>query len=255
MKACVDNAQEEKVALQKEMERRLSESLSKVKGQPIGKHLGKMQFSTSHDATLAINKAPLRAPRLGEPGEVVDDNGVITAIPEGETKLYQRSGIGWGKSSSGIYYDDQAGTIEITELADGTVYFKDFFSQVSAGTYIKGTKEGNTITVPAGQVVYFWSGYGYGMRTGFAEYDSENGFAETKAGDPYILTVDGNTISLTETSFDFNALTGTIAACSIQMMIHSAALVIIAQYLLMIRSMLLLNWWKLQQIWLRRPGI
>ena len=67
-----------------------------------------------------------------------------------------------------LYYDDQVGTIEITELADGTVYFKDFFSQVSADTYIKGTKEGNTITIPSGQVVYFFTSSGYGMRTGFS---------------------------------------------------------------------------------------
>jgi len=213
LKNCVDEAQKEKDALAKEMERTLNESLYGHKGQLVlGKKYFNLSFTTSHSAELVLGKAPLKAPRLGEPGEVVDDNGVITAIPEGDTKIYQRAGIGWGRDNSGLYYDDQAGTIEITELADGTVYFKDFFSQVSVGTYIKGTKEGNTITIPSGQVVYFFTSSGYGMRTGFAEYDSENGFIETKAGDPYILTVDGNTISLTETSFDFETATGTIAA-------------------------------------------
>ena len=211
MKACVDNAQNDKVALEKEMERRLSESLNGHKAQlAFGKQFGKVRINQSHNAMFA--QAPLKAPRLGASSEVVDANGVITAIPEGDTKIYQREGIGWYASNGSVYYTDQAGTIEITELEDGTVYFKDFFSQVSVGSYIKGTKEGNTITVPAGQVVFFNTSEGYGLRTGFIGYNSTTGFSEVKSGDPYILTVEENTISLTETDFDFEAGSGTLAA-------------------------------------------
>ena len=209
MKAAINNIESDKVAFEKQMEANLRASLYGNQCQ-IGKVFGNVMLNQTRQNVFELANNHQNVLHRAA-GEVVDENGVITAIPEGETKIYQRTGTGWYRSGSTLYYTEQAGNIEITETEDGTVYFKDFFSQVAAGTYIKGTKSGNTITVPAGQIVYYWASAGYGMRTGFAEYTT-NGFVETKAGDPYILTIDGNTISLTETSFDFDTATGTIAA-------------------------------------------
>lgn len=209
LETAIDNIQNDKVAFEKQMEANLRASLYGNQCQ-IGKVFGNVMLNQTRQNVFELANNHQNVLHRAA-GEVVDENGVITAIPEGETKIYQRTGTGWYRSGSSLYYTEQAGNIEITETEDGTVYFKDFFSQVAAGTYIKGTKSGNTITVPAGQIVYYWASAGYGMRTGFAEYTT-NGFVETKAGDPYILTIDGNTISLTETSFDFDTATGTIAA-------------------------------------------
>ena len=209
LETAIDNIQNDKVAFEKQMEANLRASLYGNQCQ-IGKVFGNVMLNQTRQNVFELANNHQNVLHRAA-GEVVDENGVITAIPEGETKIYQRTGTGWYRSGSTLYYTEQAGNIEITETEDGTVYFKDFFSQVAAGTYIKGTKSGNTITVPAGQIVYYWASAGYGMRTGFAEYTT-NGFVETKAGDPYILTIDGNTISLTETSFDFDTATGTIAA-------------------------------------------
>ena len=209
LKAAINNIESDKVAFEKQMEANLRASLYGNQCQ-IGKVFGNVMLNQTRQNVFELANNHQNVLHRAA-GEVVDENGVITAIPEGETKIYQRTGTGWYRSGSSLYYTEQAGNIEITETEDGTVYFKDFFSQVAAGTYIKGTKSGNTITVPAGQIVYYLASAGYGMRTGFAEYTT-NGFVETKAGDPYILTIDGNTISLTETSFDFNTATGTIAA-------------------------------------------
>ena len=209
LKAAINNIESDKVAFEKQMEANLRASLYGNQCQ-IGKVFGNVMLNQTRQNVFELANNHQNVLHRAA-GEVVDENGVITAIPEGETKIYQRTGTGWYRSGSTLYYTEQAGNIEITETEDGTVYFKDFFSQVAAGTYIKGTKSGNTITVPAGQIVYYWASAGYGMRTGFAEYTT-NGFVETKAGDPYILTIDGNTISLTETSFDFDTATGTIAA-------------------------------------------
>ena len=212
LQAGLEKVQENKDILERQMEENLRATLHGNANQlTYGKLFANVQFGQTHQAKFDAVQSGKQTTRRAGGEEVVDEHGVITAIPEGETKLYQREGIGWYRSGSSLYYTDQAGTIEITELEDGTVYFKDFFSQAATGAYIKGTKNGNTITVPSGQVIYYWASSGYGMRTGFAEYTS-NGFVETKAGDPYILTIDGNTISLTETSFDFNTATGTIAA-------------------------------------------
>lgn len=210
LKAAINNIESDKVAFEKQMEANLRASLYGNQCQ-IGKVFGNVMLNQTRQNVFELANNHQNVLHRAA-GEVVDENGVITAIPEGETKIYQRTGTGWYRSGSSLYYTEQAGNIEITETEDGTVYFKDFFSQVAAGTYIKGTKSGNTITVPAGQIVYYWASAGYGMRTGFAEYSSTAGFVETKAGDPYILTIDGNTISLTETSFDFDTATGTIAA-------------------------------------------
>lgn len=209
LETAIDNIQNDKVAFEKQMEANLRASLYGNQCQ-IGKVFGNVMLNQTRQNVFELANNHQNVLHRAA-GEVVDENGVITAIPEGETKIYQRTGTGWYRSGSTLYYTEQAGNIEITETEDGTVYFKDFFSQVAAGTYIKGTKSGNTITVPAGQIVYYWASSGYGMRTGFAEYTT-NGFVETKAGDPYILTIDGNTISLTETSFDLDTATGTIAA-------------------------------------------
>lgn len=209
LKAAINNIESDKVAFEKQMEANLRASLYGNQCQ-IGKVFGNVMLNQTRQNVFELANNHQNVLHRAA-GEVVDENGVITAIPEGETKIYQRTGTGWYRNGSSLYYTEQAGNIEITETEDGTVYFKDFFSQVAAGTYIKGTKSGNTITVPAGQIVYYWASAGYGMRTGFAEYTT-NGFVETKAGDPYILTIDGNTISLTETSFDFDTAAGTIAA-------------------------------------------
>ena len=208
LQASLDKVQEDKAILQKQMEKNLSATLHGTLCQVEGKAFANVQFNQARQ--IKFDTAKPSARRASRRAEEVVENGVITAIPEGDTKIYQRTGTGWYRNGSSLYYTEQAGNIEITELADGTVYFKDFFSQVGVDTYIKGTKEGNTITVPAGQVVFYWADAEYGLRTGFAEYTS-NGFVETKAGDPYILTIDGNTISLTETSFNLDNGTATIA--------------------------------------------
>ena len=201
MKACVDNAQEEKVALQKEMERKLSESLNGHKAQfAFDKQLSKKQFVNSHNATLSMDKAPLRAPRLGATGEVVDGNGIITSPAEGESKIYDRAGYEYYVSNQQLYYAEQSGKAEIVECEDGTIYFKDFISTVSAGTWVKGTKEGNTITIPAGQVVTFNASAGYGLYLAKATYVEGEGWNEVEGN--FTLTVDGNTITLNDTDED-----------------------------------------------------
>ena len=125
-------------------------------------------------------------------GENVNEYGVIVAAPEdGEAKFYSRSGVGFYPSQGQLYYDNQSGYTSIVETADGEVFFKDFISLAGTGTYVKGTKEGNTITVANGQVVYFNADYGYGLRLGMISYDEEAGFAEVDV-DNFTLTVDAD---------------------------------------------------------------
>jgi len=209
--ASLEKAQDDKIALAKLMDRNLQAAkMGAMKQLHSGDVLASMQFNASRTVDFRAVKTDASASRRAA-GEEVDAHGVITAIPEGDTKSYQRAGVCWYPNNSQLAYGDQAGRIDITELEDGTVYFKDFFSRIAQGTYLKGTREGNTITVPANQMIYWSTSGGYGLRTGYATYGAQ-GFAEDRVGEPYILTVDGNTITLEGTSFDFENPAGTIAA-------------------------------------------
>ena len=68
---------------------------------------------------------------------------------------YTRSGDSYNYSDGYIYQTSQAGHVEIIETEDGTVYIKDIISHFEAGTWVKGTKVGNTITIPTNQELDF----------------------------------------------------------------------------------------------------
>ena len=96
-------------------------------------------------------------------GEVTDEHGIIITPAEGETKLYERTGQGMFGEDYGdgmfLAYEDQDGTVEMVECTDGTVYVKDIISEFQRGYWVKGTKEANTISIPAYQVVAYSDQY------------------------------------------------------------------------------------------------
>ena len=196
--AQLEKVQEDKAVLEKQME----ENLRQVK-------YGKMA-SFRNVGTIVSNKGII-SPRsitfnAGMPSttrranraEVVDQHGIITSPAEGESKFYTRTGKEYYSSNGNLSVDDQEGMTEIVECTDGTIYIKDFVSSVNAGTWVKGTKSGNTITIPAKQVV--WYGSSYGIYLAKATYVEATGWSEV-AGD-FVLTVDGNTITLNGTDED-----------------------------------------------------
>ncbi|MBQ6769290.1 MAG: choice-of-anchor J domain-containing protein [Prevotella sp.] len=84
--------------------------------------------------------------------ETADDHGIITAPDEGVTKYYTRTGTAFYYASGSVYNAEQSGVVTIVECEDaGTVYIKDPISRYSQNSWVKGTKDGNTITVAAGQ--------------------------------------------------------------------------------------------------------
>lgn len=135
--------------------------------------------------------------------EVVDENGIIVKPAEGEHKFYQRTGMSYYVSGNQIYTTAQQGVAEIVETPDGRVYFKDFIYPVQQGTWVKGSKVGNTITIPAGQVIYFNTEENYGLYIGRLSYDenNENNPWAQVEGD-ITLTIDGDVISLDDTDED-----------------------------------------------------
>lgn len=102
-----------------------------------------------------------------------------------------------------IENDQQPGDLRIITAADGkTVYLKYVLSYASyikddqAGGWVKGTKKGNKITIPAGQYILYgnFEDGDYGLRVGYMEY--KNGKFVVSDEQSITFTLDGNTAKL-----------------------------------------------------------
>lgn len=102
---------------------------------------------------------------------------IIYDEPEGEKRVYKRSGWSFSMHFSQLYKDPQNGYImEIVYANDGkTVYMKDPITQAHPKTWVKGTKEGNKMTFPLYQCVDFVMDKGYGVMTSVLRLDKSTG--------------------------------------------------------------------------------
>ena len=152
---------------------------------------------------------------FGVSAQAQDKPEVITEKPAGTETVYKRvSGkmfaIQNGKLSifdiAKLAENDQpAGDLTVITAADGkTVYLKYVLSYASyikddkAGGWVKGTKNGNTITVPAGQYILYgeFEDGEYGIRVGYLELKGKN---FEVLNDDITFTIDGNTAVLNGT--------------------------------------------------------
>ena len=146
-------------------------------------------------------KSPLQATE--STGEVVDSHGIITSPAEGEVLTFLRSGYSYYSANQQVALTGQSGTVTIVECSDGTIYIKDPLAMNPAETWVKGTKEGNTITIPAKQPLFYSIRLGttaslrWGLKTEGGDYVVADDHA-----DAFTFTINGNTISLEGTSGD-----------------------------------------------------
>lgn len=198
LQASLDKIQEDKAILQKQME----ENFRAAQYGNVASVLNKGVVSAKvlvNPRAITFDAVKPSARRASNRAEVVDAHGIITSPAEGESKLYDRSGFGYYVSNQSLKLGQQGGKAEIVETADGVVYIKDFISNVTTNAWVKGTKEGNTITIPAGQIIQYGSTYGLYIAK-CAYVDDETGWA--KVDGDITLTVDGYTISLDGTDED-----------------------------------------------------
>lgn len=121
---------------------------------------------------------------------------VITEAPEGTVVYYERSGMCYNRSGSSIRQSAQDGLMTIVYADNNEVYLLEPVSPVSTGAYVKGTIDGNTITVNLPQTVYL-TGQGYNLELAWVNIvnvsTSDLADRETTTA---TYTIDGNTISL-----------------------------------------------------------
>ena len=169
--------------------------------QTIGHKLVK---ETRNRLDLSVKNNPLKKNVIRRAGEVVDANGIITSPAEGTEIHYTRSGVGlsWNDGTSAYDQVEATGDLLMVECEDGTVYIKDVISQFKPGTYVKGTKEGNTITIPTGQVIYYNSNYSLSYFLAWGDTDGAGDYTYDSTADAITFTIDGDVISLNGSSID-----------------------------------------------------
>ena len=124
-------------------------------------------------------------------------SGKMLAIQNGKLSIFDLAKLAEN--------DQPAGDLTVVTAADGkTVYLKYVLSFASyikddqAGGWVKGTKNGNTITVPAGQYILYgqFDDGEYGIRVGYLELKGSN---FEVLDDDITFTIDGNTAVLNGT--------------------------------------------------------
>ena len=195
--------------------------LAKMKKQhslniPVQKMEGK---SPKQVATKKAVASPTMAPRLTDAresftsmlsfakrrsnrAEEVDANGIITSPGEGTVKVYSLAGYGYQYSGGNVSSVEQSGTTKIVETTDGVVYIQNFISTYATGAWVKGTRAGNTITVPAKQPLNYNSNYNATISARWAKPSGNTYVAADETAENFTLTVDdaANTITLEGTS-------------------------------------------------------
>ena len=134
---------------------------------------------------------------------------LITEQPEGDARLYTRTGTCIYYSSK-LYYGDQDG-IETTIVyaADGeTIYMLNPVSKFEGGTWVRGTISGNKITIPLGQFVSWNSTYSYGLILAWGTFVNGTGYTTDSSVTEATFTISGNTITMDNTSDDGTNMTG-----------------------------------------------
>ena len=182
----------------------------RLSSQPVK---GKYEFRTTHKeaaqrdskmATAQSRKAPAR-------GAAID---MITERPEGELKIYERSGGAmynyWGYLFT-TYQD--GGAMEIVFAEDGkTVYLHDPISQFANDTWVRAelSEDGKTLTMPLHQHISYYLEVEYGLITAWVDITvDDDGYIIATVNDDiqevtYTIGDDG-TISLNGSSGDVDA--------------------------------------------------
>ena len=173
----------------------------------------KYEFSTTHKSAERGGKLPLMQQSRKAPARV----DIISEQPEGELKIYQRSGGAiynmWGYIFS-TYQD--GGAMQMVFADDGkTVYLKDPISQAAANTWVRAelSDDGKTLTMPLNQFITYFDEVEYGLMTAWVDVtvDEDGYIVATPNLDIHEVTFtigDDGTISLNGSSGDVEAFEG-----------------------------------------------
>lgn len=160
-----------------------------------------MLLSTTISFAQSVNK-PVENRKFAPISKVTaDEHGIIREQPDGEYRIYVREGRA---TYANLYFIDepQSGIVEEVVFSyDGKkAYFKNILSHATTYTWVEGNVNGNTITVPLGQMVYWFENDNYGMRLARVKVKgSINSYTVDTKGS-ITFTIDGDKLILNNTS-------------------------------------------------------
>ena len=130
-----------------------------------------------------------------------DSHGIIREQPAGTRRLYMRSG---GATYANIYFRSETQDGIATEIVfseDGTkAYFKNIISHAATDTWVEGNVADGKITVPLGQVVYWFDNDNYGMQLALVEVKGNITTYTSKNKGNVTFTIQGDDLYLEGTS-------------------------------------------------------
>lgn len=126
--------------------------------------------------------------------KIAFNNDIIEEIPEtAEVMYYTRSGY-YHDSNNGYQATEQSGTA-IIAFNGNDVYLQSPVAGYSSGTWVKGTKDGNTITFPLKQFLFYNTDAGYGLYITMADIDESANNDLDAESITYTISEDGKTIT------------------------------------------------------------
>lgn len=129
-----------------------------------------------------------------------DAHGIIREQPSGIHRLYMRSG---GATYAPTYFQTVTQDGIATEMVfseDGTkAYFKNIISHAATDTWVEGDVADGKITVPLGQMVY-WFDAGYGLQLALVEVKGNLNTYTSKSRGSVTFTMQGDDLYLEGTS-------------------------------------------------------
>ncbi|GAB6981950.1 hypothetical protein JCM15908A_03250 [Prevotella dentasini JCM 15908] len=138
---------------------------------------------------------------------------IITDTPEGTRKSYNRVGKTYN-TNTGKIEGISSKFMDVVYGDDGkTVYIQNPISGFMTNTWIKGTIDGNTITVPTGQTVYYMQEYNASFKIFIMEKVSDDpvDFAVDETTSNFTYTIDGKDLKLNGTNSDGSVILGVAA--------------------------------------------
>ena len=145
---------------------------------------------------LTLNESPVEAPTMYS-----DDDVTAMAENGGEMVAYVRDGAAIIVEGSELFLDTQGGITYIYYAENGDVYMRDPVYGWDAGYWVKGTKNGNKITVPLGQYVA-WTSTFLGLKTSWGTFVNGSGYTADPTVTECTYTINDKYISLDNSTYD-----------------------------------------------------
>jgi len=156
----------------------------------------------------ALTAMPFKAPVIkttvqeGNVTVTTDENGIITDVTGVDPKAYERAATGtaYYSSNNQMQIGSQSGMVMIVEDGDN-VYIKNPITRYTQGSWVKGTKSGNVITIAARQPLAYSTNYQttLSLRWGVITTSGNIAVADARA-EVFTFTVDGNVLTLEGTT-------------------------------------------------------